>query len=243
MNNRNIFIPSVFTFLNFFWGFFSIVKTIEGELYTAAWFIILAVLCDGMDGKLARWTGNETSFGFELDSLADMVSSGLAPVVLAYRCGLSKIGFAGVVVCFIYLFSGGYRLARFNVIKAGDRSKGYTGLPIPIAGLAIASLWILKFTESHPVNYKGWAILILALSLLMMSKIPYDWPKLVFNNGTEKFIISIVILSFIVIMAIFPQWSLFPLFIIYILAGVVRWIVSLVRGNVSLSDFFLHSGR
>ncbi len=239
MVNKFFFIPSFFTFLNFFWGFFSIVEAVEGNLHRAAWFIILAVLCDGMDGKLARWTGSETPFGFELDSLGDMISSGLAPAVLIYIGTLHRVGFAGALICFIYLFAGGYRLARFNVLKAGDRSEGYVGLPIPVAAMTVASLWIFRSPFGDPISVGLLITLMVSLAVLMISTIHYSWPRLAFHVSWIKTVQSVVLLLATGLMAVFPERSLFPLFCLYSLLGIRAWIADLLKGKVRLAGFFL----
>ena len=243
MKSKWIFIPSFFTLLNFLGGFLSILKSIEGNLYSAAWFIILAILCDGMDGKLARWTGHETAFGFELDSLADMISSGIAPAILVYQGVFYRMPVVGYVVCFFYVFAGGYRLARFNVVQAGDRSEGYTGLPIPVAGFTVASLWIFEPMFDLSVAMAWWIVLMLGITLLMVSTVHYDWPKLMFKNGWKHRSRSVGMLLAVGMMAVFPQWSLFPLFLFYILWGVTRWFIVVLRGDYSLRDFFLSTGH
>ena len=239
MTNRLFFIPSFFTFLNFFWGFFSIIEAVNGNLHRAAWFIILAVLCDGMDGKLARWTGTETLFGFELDSLGDMVSSGLAPAVLVYVGILYKVGFVGVLISFIYLFAGGYRLARFNILKAGKQSEGYIGLPIPVAAITIASLWIFRSPFGESIGVGFLIALMVFLAVLMVSTIHYSWPRLMFHMNWIKTVQSISLLSAVILMAVFPERSLFPSLCLYILLGIKGWILNLVKGKVKLSGFFL----
>jgi len=239
MTNKFFFIPSFFTLLNFFWGFFSIVEAVEGNLHKAAWFIILAVLCDGMDGKFARWTGTETAFGFELDSLGDMVSSGLAPAVVVYIGILHKIAFMGVLICFIYIFAGGYRLARFNVIKARERSEGYIGLPIPVAAMTIASFLIFHTPFGESISIGFLITLMVFLAILMVSTIHYSWPRLMFHVNWIKRIQSIGLLLATSLMAVFPEKCLFPLFSFYILLGIKTWIIDLVKGKVRLSGFFL----
>jgi CDP-diacylglycerol--serine O-phosphatidyltransferase len=238
MSHKNVLIPSVFTFLNFLFGILSIVMTIEGNLISAAWFIILAILCDGMDGKLARWTGSESPFGFELDSLADMISSGVAPALLAYRGGFTEVKTIGFVICFLYIVAGAYRLARFNVIQAGDRSRGYSGLPIPIAGMTVASFWLFRIDLTPVVNGECWAVLMVFLSILMVSTIHYDWPRLVFSDWKNT-VQSALLLLGIGLMAIFPGWCLFPLLLLYIKLGILQWAGALIRGEVTLSGFFL----
>jgi len=239
MASKRLFIPSLFTLLNFFLGFLSIMKSIEGNLHAAAWFIILAILCDGMDGKLARWTNCETPFGNELDSLADLVSGGLAPALLAFIEGLNTLGLFGLLICFLYLFAGGYRLARFNVLQAGDRTKGYEGLPIPVSGLTVASLWLfdLPFGQTIPLGW--WIVLMIFLPILMVSTVHYDWPKLLFRGSWRRVVPSVGLLLAIGLMAVFPHRSLFPLFLLYIVLGIGSWVVNLIRGDVRWAEFFL----
>jgi len=214
------------------------VMTMEGNLLAAAWFIILAVLCDGMDGKLARWTGSESPFGFELDSLADLISTGIAPGLLVYKAGFFHIKIIGFVICFLYIVAGGYRLARFNVIQAGDRSRGYTGLPIPIAGMTVASFWIFRDHLGSAGNGEWWAALLMFLSILMVSTVHYDWPRLIFGEWKHK-VQSILLLLGIAMMAVFPRWCLFPFLLLYIQLGVWHWAGTLRRGEVTLAGFFI----
>lgn len=239
MKSKPVYIPSFFTILNLLGGFLSIVLTLEGNFQGAAWLIILAILCDGMDGKLARWMHSETPFGFELDSLADMVSSGLAPAVLAYRAVFHDVQALGLILCFSYVFAGSYRLARFNVVQAGDRSRGYTGLPIPVAGFTIASFWIFNPPFDLHVALGWWIFLLLSLTVLMVSTVHYFWPRLTFREGWKSWIRSTGMLLALGMMAVFPQWSLFPLFILYIALGFWQWTKYAVKGEYSLSEFFL----
>ena len=243
MTDKFQFIPSLFTSLNFFFGFFSIAKTVEGNLHAAAWFIILAILCDGLDGKLARWTHNETPFGFELDSLGDLVSSGLAPALLLYAGGLYHFHFLGFVICFLYLFAGGYRLARFNVLQAGDRSKGYVGLPIPIAGMTVSAFWLFKSSFFQNLAYGWWIFLILFLTFLMVSLIQYDWPKLLFHGSWKNRIQSGGLLIALGMMVLFPRHSLFPLFLLYIFLGIGNWFKKVLRGETSFIEIFLRTAK
>jgi CDP-diacylglycerol--serine O-phosphatidyltransferase len=236
MTLKRQFVPSLFTSLNFFFGFLSIIMSLQGDLSTAAWLILFAILCDGMDGKLARRINSETSFGCELDSLADLVSAGLAPVLLAFQGSLIRIKFWGVLLCFFYLFAGSYRLARFNVLQKCDRSKGYIGLPLPIAGLTLAALWIFRFSTPSPGL---WIIPIVFLSFLMVSTIRYDWPKLVFNRHWKNILPTTGILVIVCLMFFFPYWSLLPSLGLYILLGIGNWIVALFKRETTFTELFL----
>ncbi len=239
MKTKPFFIPSLFTFLNFFWGFFAITEVLRGDLQNTAWFILIAVLCDGMDGKLARWTHSESPFGFELDSLADLISFGLAPALLVYVGILSRYSFFGFLICFLYVFAGGYRLARFNTIQKGDRSSGYIGLPIPVAGITIAALWIFNWPLQIIFPAEVWVVFMIFLIFMMMSTIGYDWPKISFFEGWWRSVQSVAIILCVLIMAIFPHKILFPVLLFYILLGVKTWMVSLFRGEVAFVDLIL----
>lgn len=232
-----VFFPSLFTMLNFLLGVLSIMQIMQENFHTAAWLIILAVLCDGMDGKIARLTSSESEFGFELDSMADLISSGVAPGFLAYSIGLSG-SVLGTIICFIFIFSGGYRLARFNVVQKGDRREGYLGLPIPIAGMTIASFSFYSGPLYQPDFLVNWFLLLSVLSLLMLSSIPYHWPRVAFSKNVLHFLSSLLIVLALLAMAVLPYWSLFPLLILYVILGILKWLMAWINGEVKLSRMF-----
>ena len=214
-----ILIPSLFTLLNGFFGFFAIVKIIEKDWITGAWLIIIAVLCDGMDGKLARFTDSQSRFGLELDSLADMISFGVAPALLIYLHVLKPWHFWGVLIAFVYLFSGAFRLARFNIDSHNKTSGGYKGLPIPVAGMTISAL--LLFLNQVEIHFSpiAWMFFSLILSGLMISTIGYEWPSLSFK-GWGRSLFSVWILICLANMILFPGYALLPCMLMYILAGI-----------------------
>jgi CDP-diacylglycerol--serine O-phosphatidyltransferase len=238
MPNRKKILPSAFTFFNLFLGFLSIVKTIEGNLHFAALLIILSALSDAFDGKVARWTGMESRFGFELDSLSDMVSFGIAPAVLAYVGVLQSIDWLGILICSLFVFTGAYRLARFNSQNASEEKHIYIGLTIPIAAITLGSFWLFENSIGQNPSVPEWMILILFLSLLMMSTLPYRWPRLVFDEGIWKRMLSIGILTSVLLIAVFPEKSLFPLLCVFILTGIGIWTASIVRGESEWTEFF-----
>lgn len=229
-------IPSLFTVLNLFCGFLSIILSIEGNLLAAPWLIILAVLCDGMDGKLARLIHTETHLGFELDSLADAVSFGAAPAVLLYQRAFSHFHVFGFFMVFLYLMAGIYRLARFNVIQQGDRSQGYIGLPIPVAAMNLAAwqLFDIQFRLGNPVIPP--VMMCLFLSLVMVSGIRYDWPKLNFHGSALQKTQSVLLIAGVILMAVFPGAVLFPILLLYILHGIGRGVAAWIRGDISAED-------
>jgi len=231
--------PSLFTLLNLLFGFLALIAAMQGNFHTASWLIIMSVLCDGMDGKMARWSTLESPFGLELDSLADLVSFGVVPAVLTKRAAFGEWGIAGVLLSFSYLFCGAYRLARFNVIQAGDRTGGYIGLPIPVAAFTIASFFIWHLTKKNTILEGGAAGLSVFLSVMMVSTVHYDWPRLQFRSGVRKACISVFYLAVLVLMALVPEQVLFPVFLAYALAGLFRWSRQVVRNAGDGFSFFM----
>lgn len=231
--NRRFLLPGFFTSLNLFCGVAAILLAIQGDYTFSSWMIIIAILFDGLDGKIARWVQSETSFGLYLDSLADMVSSGIAPVVLVYKLSFDQMPWFFSWCCIVYSFSGCYRLARFIVLQHGDRSDGYIGLPIPVAGMTLASCWLFCDSLSVPMNSFLATLLMTGLSLLMVSTIPYAWPRLVWESA-GKTILSVFMLAAALTLLLFTKYSLFPLIFLYILHGIGRWAVERIKASVTV---------
>lgn len=231
-------LPSLFTCLNLFFGFGAILQTAQRDFETAAWFVIIAVLCDGMDGKIARSTGTDSIYGFQMDSLADLISFGAAPAFLAYASALNSLDPAGMLIAFGYLLAGLYRLARFNVIQAGDRTQGYIGLPIPVAGMAVAAGELFQPYAVSFVYAGVYVFLLVFLSVMMISTVPYAWPVLEFHRSFYLRLKSVFILVCVTGMALFPNWCLFPVLGLYILLGLAEWIHAWMKGDVSAAEFF-----
>jgi CDP-diacylglycerol--serine O-phosphatidyltransferase len=175
-------VPSLFTVLNVFCGFLSILNSSQSRIEMGAWFIILAATFDALDGIMARITKSSSQFGVELDSLADVVSFGAAPSFLVYKAHLHTLGSFGVMVSAMPLVFGAIRLARFNVQLVGFEKDYFKGLPIPAAAITICAFLLQYNTERFGLN--GWtqgglAVLVVIVSLLMVSRVRYDTlPKL-----------------------------------------------------------------
>jgi len=165
-------IPSLFTVANLFFGFWSIIDTTQGRFRRAAVLILVAIVADILDGRIARLTGTTTSFGEAYDSLADVISFGAAPALLAYRWGLRLQPDFGLFFSFLFLAAGSIRLARFSS-RAHD-THSFSGLPIPAGAGAIAMLVLIS---PEPVSHTAFIpvvmVFVLALSLLMVSSLPY----------------------------------------------------------------------
>lgn len=152
---RGIFLlPSLLTVGNMFCGYACVVHAMRGDLQTAAPFIGFAIVLDMLDGRIARMTGTSSAFGLELDSLADVISFGLAPAVLAFAWGLSELGRVGWAAGFIYVSATAMRLARFNLHSPIQSDKRYfVGMPSPpAAGIAAATVYAWPYPLTHPVD-------------------------------------------------------------------------------------------
>lgn len=170
------FVPCFFTFLNACFGFLSLVYTVEGWYSYAALCILMAVVMDMFDGRVARMLGVATGFGMELDSLADTVSFGLAPALLMYSWKVSDAGLCGCLVLMFYVCAGLFRLARFNTTTT--HFSYFTGLPIPLAAAVLVAMvldseWLMMYDMGVNVVLS----IILFLAFLMVSWLPFPSGK------------------------------------------------------------------
>jgi len=167
-------LPSLLTLGNLFCGYACIVYTMRGDYATAAPFIGIAFILDGLDGRIARLTGTEGAFGLEFDSLADMISFGLAPAILAYSWGLTPFGRWGWAAGFIFVTAAAMRLARFN-IQAGSVDKRYfVGMPSPAAaGVVAATIFAYPAGLRETSGAAPVMALVLVPAFLMVSRIRF----------------------------------------------------------------------
>lgn len=168
-------LPTAITCIGLGLGFYSILLSIEGNYQQAAISIFLAMIADKLDGWVARKTGTYTAFGVQMDSLADVISFGAAPALLAYQVALQDAGLFGVLAAIIYTACTAFRLARFNVMSAIADFRYFTGLPCPAAAAVIASVTWISITHQFEVAAfaPAVALLILLLGLAMVSSIRY----------------------------------------------------------------------
>ena len=234
-NKRGIYIlPSIFTTFALFAGFYSIVASINGDFTLAAISIMVAMLWDALDGRVARLTNTQSAFGAEYDSLSDLVSFGVAPALLVYEWSLSDLGRIGWLAAFIYLTCAALRLARFN-IQVGTADKRYfQGLPSPAAAGVIASMIWLKFWNFEYFDigfvslsyYIGIAITILC-GLLMVSNVRYlSFKEFDSKNKTSFRFLLLSVLSLILLLYK-PNIVLFTGFFIYMLSGPIITMIGL----------------
>jgi CDP-diacylglycerol--serine O-phosphatidyltransferase len=240
-------LPNLMTAGNLFCGFGATLKIVQGALlqssdpdaaaalfHFAIWFILGACIFDVLDGRLARLGGHESAFGREFDSLADIVSFGVAPALMVYRIVLINFPRVGWVVAFVYLLCGALRLARFNTAaQTGTATNGkeFTGFPIPAAAGLIASitlfmLWWLG-ERDHEIGRWKWLLppLMLFLSVMMFSRLNYPSFKAITWRTTRslpRFLIISLVLLFTVLNY---EWMPAVLFLGYLLYGFLRpWV-------------------
>lgn len=230
-------IPSLFTCLNLFCGFFAIVRTTEGMWNEAAWLIVMAGIADALDGMMARLTRSSSEFGVELDSLADVVSFGVAPSYMLYTAQLHSWGTLGVLVAALPAICGALRLARFNVQLVGFDKDYFRGLPIPAAALVLISY--LVFHHLRPESFVPGDIkpallvsLTLVISLLMVSTIRYDTlPRPTPRAIRAAPLKYLAILAAVVLVVVTGGGAIFPAMSVYLVFGVVRQTVAWLRAR------------
>ena len=219
---RGIYLlPNLFTTMNMFCGFYAMVAAIDGKFVPAAYAIIIAGIFDNLDGKIARATRSTSKFGVEFDSLADLVSFGVAPGLLMYLWALQPLGRIGWLAGFLFVVCGALRLARFNT-QVGTVSSGYfTGLPIPAgAGMnAVTVLFCHKIGVAPHAYPLAFLIMIYMLSFMMVSTVKYPSFKnadLFRNKNFNVLVAAILVLIFV---AAQPPIALFLFGVMYVSSG------------------------
>jgi len=219
---RGIYLlPNFFTTSCLFAGFFAIIMSISNKYESAAVAIFIAMIMDGLDGRVARLTNTQTDFGAEYDSLADMVSFGLAPSLVMYQWALQSLGKLGWLAAFVYAAGTALRLARFNT-QVGIAGKRYfQGLASPAAAALIAGMvWV--GSDNH-VDGNDWRvpafIITLMAGVLMVSNIRYRSFKDLDLRGKIPFVALVVVMLIFVFISIDPPQVLFGIFLLYALSG------------------------
>jgi CDP-diacylglycerol--serine O-phosphatidyltransferase len=219
-------IPNLFTAMNMFSGFLSIINADQGKYDYAAILIIIAAIFDALDGIMARLTKSSSELGVELDSLSDVVSFGAAPAFLIYSTYLHNFNATGIVLSSLILIAGGFRLARFNVQLVGFNKEYFTGLPIPSSGITIAAFVLAYYDHGFSEPYSNFIIpMVIVLSFLMVSKVKYNTiPNPSINELRKKPLQYIFILTAVVLLIITSGKALFYIFVFIILFGIFRYI-------------------
>jgi CDP-diacylglycerol--serine O-phosphatidyltransferase len=231
LSRRLFWLPTLFTVGNLFCGYLSIWRSISGAFEAAAILIIAAAVLDALDGRVARWTHSTSEFGESYDSLADLVSFGVAPAVLAYSWGLSDFPRPGWVASFLFVVCGSMRLARFNIqTKVADK-KYFVGLPIPAAAGTIAAL-VLATPERLVDRFwmAGLLVITVLLSYLMISTIRYRSFKehLDFKRPLRLWVLPLIALA-LALVRLWPALFLLAVAFTFAASGPAAKLVGLVR--------------
>ncbi len=223
-------LPNLFTMGNLFCGFFAIISVFKGNFLLAATAIIVANGFDILDGKVARLMNATSRFGMEFDSLADLISFGMAPAILAYTWGLSEYGRFGWLAAFLFLACGALRLARFNVQVETTDKRYFNGLPIPAAASMVASTVMIFFQLGGSGTVRNIFILLLiyGLAFLMVSNVKYRSFKDSLARDRAPFQFLVMAVVFIVILVAEPQITLFVLFALYVFSGPAEHLLQLL---------------
>lgn len=224
-------LPNLVTTGGLFAGFYGIVSSMNGRYDIAAWFIFISAVFDSLDGKVARMTNTTSQFGVEYDSLADLVSFGVAPAILMYSWALQPFGKLGWLAAFLYVVCGALRLARFNVQVETTDSKHFIGLPIPAAASMVGACVLLFYHlgGAGTIRMVSVLVLIYCLAVLMVSNVPYysfKDPELLKRRPFGMLVLSIVLIIVIVAQ---PELMLFLIFLSYVMFSPVVAFATLFR--------------
>jgi CDP-diacylglycerol--serine O-phosphatidyltransferase len=232
-------LPNLLTTGALFAGFYSVVASIDGNFQAAAWAIFIAMFLDGLDGRVARLTSTASEFGKQYDSLADMVSFGLAPAIVTYQWGVERLseygalwGRLGWLAAFLYVAAAAFRLARFNTNVGQDR-RFFQGLASPAAACGVAAMvWLTTHYGIDGLVALVAGITVTAVAgLLMMSRFAYLSFKDISAGKRVRFANLLLIPLVIIVIAVEPQVTIFALFLIYASSGPAAWLWHRRRGK------------
>jgi CDP-diacylglycerol--serine O-phosphatidyltransferase len=196
------FLPNTFTALNMACGFVAILQAYQGEFYKACMLIVLGAVFDSVDGRVARLTNTQSSFGEQFDSLSDLVSFGVSPAMVYYSRFLSDSGRPGMVAAFFFMLCGALRLARFNANIDKNKTDYFQGLPIPGGATAVISMVFISLNFPEIINYKFITVgYLLFYAVLMISNIPF--PSFKKSEWVKKHKRQVLMMIFLIIASLF----------------------------------------
>ncbi|GLX81801.1 CDP-diacylglycerol--serine O-phosphatidyltransferase [Thalassotalea eurytherma] len=230
--NRGIYLlPNLLTTAGLFSGFFAVVSSMNGHFVSAAIAIFIAMVFDGLDGRVARITNTQSEFGAEYDSMADMVSFGIAPGLVTYNFALSGMGKFGWLAAFVYVAAAALRLARFNTQVGVADKRYFQGLASPAAAGVIASIiWVgTEYQIDGQEHGLIMGVITIVAGLLMVSNFRYNSFKEVDWKGKVNFLVVLFIVLIFVVVASSPAELLMAIFVLYACSGPVTTIRSVKR--------------
>jgi CDP-diacylglycerol--serine O-phosphatidyltransferase len=222
-------LPSLFTLANLFCGWACVVYAMRGELATAAPFVGMAIVLDILDGRIARMTGTTSDFGVQLDSLADVISFGMAPAVLAFQWGLLPLGRLGWAVGFLFVTAAALRLARFNIQTHTDK-RYFVGLPSPAAA-AIPASTVFFYPEGLTGTPEAFLAvgMMLVPTLLMVSKIRFRSFKTIDLRERRRYTVLIAFAALLALIVTHPSAVLLLMAYSYLASGFVGLAITRLR--------------
>ena len=236
IRRRGIYIlPNLFTTAALFAGFFAIVQAMNLNFDQAAAAIFVAMVLDGLDGRVARLTKTQSAFGAEFDSLADVISFGAAPALVVYEWALRDMGKLGWGAAFIYCACAALRLARFNTLLEVADKRWFQGLPSPSAAALVAGfVFVMDDYGVDPLSVRWWAFAVtLFAGLTMVTNLKYWSFKTINLRRSYPFVAIFLIVMFFALLSYQPATVLFAAFVAYALSGygVSAWL-AMRRGRV-----------
>ncbi len=236
LRRRGIYLlPNLLTTGALFAGFYAIVQAMNSQFEFAAVAIFIAMVLDGLDGRVARLTHTQSEFGAEYDSLSDMVSFGVAPSLLIYEWAFRDLGKLGWFAAFIYCVGTALRLARFNTnIEIVDK-RFFQGLPSPAAAALVAGfVWVMLDNNFSGHELRWYAVVITVFAgLSMVSSVPFYSFKDINMRKSVPFIVVVLFALFFILISSYPPGVLFMLFLGYALSGYVLWLLDMRKKPVS----------
>jgi CDP-diacylglycerol--serine O-phosphatidyltransferase len=217
-------LPNLLTTAGLFSGFYAVVMSMNNHFESAAIAIFVAMIFDGLDGRVARITNTQSDFGAEYDSMADMVSFGMAPALVAYNFGLAELGKIGWLAAFVYVACAALRLARFNTQIGKADNNFFQGLASPAAAALVAGMvWVGIDYEIDGNDYGIVVALVTGISgLLMVSNFKYNSFKTLDWHGKVPFVAILIVMLVFIVVATAPSLVLFIAFLLYAVAGPVN---------------------
>lgn len=224
---RGIFLlPNLFTTGALFAGFFAIVQGMNGRFEMAAVAIFIAMILDGLDGRVARMTNTQSAFGAEYDSLSDMVSFGVAPALVMYSYALKDMGKLGWIAAFVFCAGAALRLARFNTMLAVQDKRWFVGLPSPAAATLVAGfIWVMvdNHVQGAEIRWLAWGLTLFSGISMITNFRFYSGKDINLKRSVPFMVIVLVALSFSLV-SVDPPIVLFLLLLAYGLSGYVYWL-------------------
>ena len=230
-------LPNLFTLAALFGGFYAVVMAMNGRFEQAAIGVFSAMVLDSLDGRVARMTNTQSTFGEQMDSLSDMVSFGAAPALIVYEWALQGLGKLGWIAAFVYCAGAALRLARFNTNIGVVDKRFFQGLPSPAAAAMVTGfIWVMDdmgYKGAEHIEWLTWTAFAFTLyaGLTMVTNVPfYSFKDVSFKRSVPFIVIVAIALAFAVI-SYHPPLVLFGVFIVYGLSGYVVYFIRKAKGK------------